>query len=247
MATPTDHDERWDQLALGHVLGGLAPEDASSFRGHLAGCGLCRTRVAELRSLDSALAAAEREERAVQRLRLRAAEEAEETADPRDLSPPMTPRPRWSLVLFIALGAVLLLVVLLWNAHLRTENVELHRATTLQEQTLGALGSGTVVPVNSSGSVTGVVSVDGDRIAWVLDGLPIPDTGERMVIWVVVDGTPRPVASHTPSQLEQRRIASTVAAPGATRLLVTIEPLIIPEAPSSHLVLDARLDSDVSG
>jgi len=246
MATPTDHDERWDQLALGHVLGGLSPEDASSFRAHLAGCGLCRTRVAELRSLDSALAAAEREERAVQRLRLRAAEEADEAAEPRDLTPMRTPRPRWSLVLLIGLGAVLLLVVLMWNAHLRTENAELLRATTLQEQTLGALGSGTVIPVDASGSVTGVVSVDGDRVAWVLDGLPVPDTGERMVVWVVVDGTARPVAAHTPSQLEQRRIASTIAAPGATRLLVTIEPVILPDAPSTRLVLEARLDQDVS-
>lgn len=247
MAAPTDHDERWDQLALGHVLGGLAPEDASSFRGHLAGCGLCRTRVAELRSLDSALAAAEREERAVQRLRLRAAEEADEPAEPRELAPPMTPRPKWSLVLFIGLGALLLLVVLLWNAHLRTENAELLRAATLQEQTLGALGGGTVVPVNASGSVTGVVSIDGDRIAWVLDGLPVPDTGERLVVWVVVNGTPRPVAAHTPSQLAQRRIASTVAAPGATRLLVTIEPLVPQDTPSSQLILDARLDPGGSG
>ncbi|MFP4235713.1 MAG: zf-HC2 domain-containing protein, partial [Nitriliruptoraceae bacterium] len=55
---------RFESLAVGHVLGGLRPEQAREFRQHLRSCEGCRARVAELEQIASELAAAEREERA---------------------------------------------------------------------------------------------------------------------------------------------------------------------------------------
>lgn len=239
-----DHDDRWDELALGHVLGGLADPDASEFRGHLAGCAQCRARVAELRSMASDLAAAERDERATQRLRTQT--ESRRVAESRerhvgdDDAPDLRRR-----ALVAGVGVVLLVLVLaLWNAHLRSQNAMLRDVASSHARTLTSIGAGTVVPAQTSGRVTGVVSVDGDRVAWSLAGLPQLAAGERLVLWVETDGEVEDVRTYTPAQLaaEDGRLASTVTAAGASRFLVTVESVVVPGQPVGEPVVEADLN-----
>lgn len=223
---------------MGHVLGGLPEIEASEFRGHLAVCQQCRARVAELRSLASDMAAAEREERATLRIRTQTAARRDE---PEDVQVDhRIPRRRLAVVGVVA--ALLLTGLSMWNAHLRAQNRLLRDTVTIQEQTISTLGTGTAVPVTTSGAVTGVVSVDGDRVAYTLAGVPVPDPGERLVVWVEIDGQMLSVAAHTPVQIDDGRLASTVAARDATRFLVTIESVLIPDHPIGAAIIDAELD-----
>ena len=238
--TPQDHDERWDELALGHVLGGLPDADASVFRGHLVGCTQSRARVAELRSMASDLAAAEREERATQRLRTQtAAPRREAEVDPSDDA-----GLRRRALVAGAVIAMVLLVLSLWTAHLRDQNAELRGVGEAHARTLTVLGSGTSVPARTSQSVTGVVAVDGDVVAWSLAGLPMPDVDGRLVVWVERDGVADAAVVHTPDQLEAERgrLAGTVDAPQATRLLITLEGVVIPDQPLGDPIVEADLN-----
>ena len=248
---PNDHDERWDQLALGHVLGGLPDVDASEFRGHLAGCAQCRARVAELRSMASDLAAAEREERATQRLRTQI--ESRREVEPPSAGEEQGPGP-WRRRGVVA-GALVLLFVMglsVWNAHLRSENASLRGIAQSHARTLTNLGAGTIVPVTTSGDVTGVVGVNEDVVAYSLAGLPELEAGERLVVWLEVDGDVVAEDVYLPGLLdrEQGRLAATIGAADASRLLVTVERVsttferdVTPEEPGSRLVVEAELNT----
>ena len=72
-----DAHQRYERMAVGHVLGGLDEVDAAAFRAHLVGCRDCRKRVNELRDIASDLATAAREERAA----VRSAIEVEKRTD----------------------------------------------------------------------------------------------------------------------------------------------------------------------
>ena len=241
--TTRDHDERWDELALGHVLGGLPDTDASVFRGHLAGCGQCRARVAELRSMASDLAAAERDERATLRLRTQV-DRRSEPATPRrpDVDAPVSLQRR--SIVAAAVVAVVLLVLSLWTAYLRDQNGELRSVADAHARTLSVIGSGTSVPATTSNAVTGVVAVDGDVVAYSLAGLPVPDANERLVVWIERGAEFEDVATHTPEQLRQEhgRLAATVSAVDATRLLITIEGVVVPGQPVGRTVVEADLN-----
>ena len=238
-----DHDERWDELALGHVLGGLPTAEASSFRTHLASCGQCRARVAELRSLDSDMAAAAREERATRRAR--EAPRAPTRTDPRKMPEPAaaaeTHRPRWRTVIALAVTALLLGGLSLWNAHLRTQNAYMSELADAQDETLGVLGRGTVVPVTTSGDVTGVVSVDGDRLAFVLSNVPTPASGQRLVVWVRDETGFHPEDVLPPAAVADGTLRSSIAVPDAEALVISIEPDPAPGGPSGEVVLRADL------
>jgi anti-sigma factor RsiW len=244
--TQPEHDQRWDELALGHVLGGLADADASVFRGHLAGCGQCRARVAELRSMASEMAAAEREERATRRLRTQIESRREAPPDDTDAD-----AGGWVAGLrrrALVAGTIVVLAVLglgLWNASLRAQNAELRDVAGSHARTLTTLGSGTVVPVTASQEgVTGVVSVDGDLVAYSLANLPVPAADERLVVWLEVGGEHVQRAVHTPRQieLEDGRLAATLDATGASRLLVTRESVVVPGQPVGPEVVRADLN-----
>lgn len=241
MTPPPDHDERWDELALGHVLGGLPDADASVFRGHLAGCGQCRARVAELRSMASDLAAAEREERATQRLRTQTESRREPAPPPPD---PADDRLRRRTLVAGAVVAVVLVLLTMWTAWLRDQNNELRQVAGAHARTLSVLGAGTSVPAQTSGSVTGVVAVADDVVAYSLAGLPTPEPGERLVVWVERDGQMDDVAVHTPGQIasEDGRLAATAGAADATRLVVTVERVLVPGEPVGDHIVEADLN-----
>lgn len=239
------HHEHWDQLALGHVLGGLPDEEASAFRGHLADCRQCRARVAELRSMASDLMAVEREERVARRTETQteARREVDGATDAGSGVPEPPARPRWTVLAAIAVGALLLGGLSFWNAHLRTQNVQLVGLAERQERTMDVLGAGTVVPVQTAGAVTGVVAVHGDRVAYALSGLPVPEGGERLVVWLEVDGELQSRAVHTPAQIDPGRLASWLVAADASRLLVTVESIIVPDRPDGDPIVEADLDA----
>lgn len=241
-----DHDERWDELALGHVLGGLPTAEASSFRTHLVSCSQCRTRVAELRSLDSDMAAAAREERATQRDReaRRTPTRTDSTWSDADTEPATRPedqRPRWRTVIALAVAALLLGGLSLWNAHLRTQNAYVTDLAEAQDETLGVIGRGTVVPVTTSGDVTGVVSVDGDRVAFALSNVPTPGPAERLVVWVRDETGPRPVDVLPQVAVADGTLWSSIAVTDARALIITVESDPAPGAPSGEVVLRADL------
>lgn len=236
------HHEHWDQLALGHVLGGLPDGEASAFRGHLVDCRQCRARVAELRSMASDLMAVEREERVAQRTETQTEARREVDGDTEHV-PGRSDRPRWTVLAAIVVAALVLGGLSFWNAHLRTQNVQLVGLAERQERTMDVLGAGTVVPVQTSGAVTGVVAVDGDRVAYVLSGLPVPEGGERLVVWLEVDGELESRAVHTPAQIDPGRLASWLLATDASRLLVTVESIMVPEQPDGDPLVEADLDA----
>ena len=232
-----DH-KRFDELAVGHVLGGLSQEDASEFRAHLLECRHCRRRVAELRDLASNLQAVEREERAALRVRT---ETTEQSAD----APPRT-----SHRLTTHVGAPIALVVILslvavglafWNYHLRSQTAELLRVTAAREQVLESLAAGTPAEVVFSGGVTGVVVRDGIRVAWAFDGLPDLGAGERLVVWMGTSDALRPVDILPVDGVPDGRLADLTEDDRATHLVVTVEPVTVPLEPSDAVLVDATL------
>lgn len=234
------HHEHWDELALGHVLGGLPQGEASAFRGHLVDCRQCRARVAELRSMASDLMAVEREERITRRTET-------QTEARREVAGQTEPEPsdqrRWGVLAAIVAGALLLGGLSFWNAHLRTQNAQLVAHAETQERTMDVLGAGTVVPLQTSGAVTGVVAVDGDRVAYALSGLPVPSSAERLVVWLEIDDELESRAVHTPTQIEPGRLASWLAAADASRLVITVESLMVPEEPQGPPLVEADLEA----
>jgi hypothetical protein len=232
--SPEHH--RFEELAVGHVLGGLSDDDATAFRQHLVGCRACQARVAELRDLASELAQAERQERAALRLRT-------ETPTARALERPAEEdaRRRFLRLALVAVGLIASIGLLLWNAHLRSQNATLVDTAGLREQTLATLGSGTVVPATFAGTVTGVVATDGDAIAYSLAGLPSLGEGEWLVVWLTDPDGERPVAWHSAGQLGDGRLAATVHDPVATRLRISVESTQAPTERRGAAVVDADL------
>ena len=165
----TGHDAHWDELALGHVLGGLSSGDGSRFRRHLVGCELCRGRVAELRGVASAMADAEREELASARDVL----DGEVSMRP---GRPVVP-PQWKV---LATSVVVVLTVVLlsgWVAQLRTENAELRRVTDVQERALATLGTGDVLTGLCAGLLAqGLPAFEAAALAAFLHG----EAGDRL-------------------------------------------------------------------
>ncbi len=236
----TGHDAHWDELALGHVLGGLSSGDGSRFRRHLVGCELCRGRVAELRGVASAMADAEREELANARELVdvedgRGADGAGRRHDALVLPP------QWR-VLVTSVVVVLTLVVLSgWVAQLRTENAELQRVTDVQERALAALGTGQVLTLRGDVGPVGAIAVTSDRVAYTLTRVPEVALGRQLVVWMDVDGDVRPVAAHVSGAIEDGWLASAVAVVGATRMRVTDEGLPLPAEPGTDVILDVDL------
>ena len=231
----TGHDAHWDELALGHVLGGLSSGDGSRFRRHLVGCELCRGRVAELRGVASAMADAEREELASARDVL----DGEVSMRP---GRPVVP-PQWKV---LATSVVVVLTVVLlsgWVAQLRTENAELRWVTDVQERALATLGTGDVLTLRGDVGPVGAIAVTSDRVAFTLTRVPEVAAGRQLVVWLDVDGDPRPVAAYTAGTIEDGWLASAVAVVGATRMRVTDEGLPLPAEPGTDAILDVDLMS----
>ncbi len=173
--------ERFEELALQHVLGGLSSSHAAIFRAHLVECRDCRLRVAELRDMAAELAATEREERRRSAVATQVAREEGTSEEPRSWLPWSSPR--WAM-LAVVLAALIVVVLLFWNYHLRRVTAQYKGALEYQAGVLEVLGSGEPLPVQTREGVRGIAAIRDSNVA--VDLLRLPTLAEAQVaIWLV--------------------------------------------------------------
>lgn len=241
----SDH-HRYEQLAVGHVLGGLDPVDQAEFRSHLLGCRDCRIRVAELRDIASSLEAAEREERAATRVKMEVSRRDDDTDNPDDdASSPVSLSHR--LALLAGVVTLVLIALLLWNFHLRDVNRTMLSATQAREAVLTVLASGDPAEVDGASGVTGIAAVEGDVVAIDLAGLPHPRPDEWLAIWFLGDaGAPTRYLPYGPGAIDDGVFAVRLTDVEATGLAVTLErgERTGRTAPSGRPLADIDLSDD---
>ncbi|MEX1162452.1 MAG: anti-sigma factor [Nitriliruptor sp.] len=235
-----DAHERYEELAVGHVLGGLTASDAAAFRSHLLGCRDCRLRVAELRGIAADLAAAEREERAEARVRTEVAQRTDLEDQPAPAGPGVPSR---MLGLGIALAVVLFGALSFWNLHLRTQVAATTLLTERQQTALAELATGVSVSVDTVAPASGLVVVDGDEVAFSFVSLPPLVGTERYVVWLVGGGD-QDDSVVLIARSDDRRVAGAVEQDGAAELIVTVEDgPRQPVAPAGRQVATAHLSA----
>jgi hypothetical protein len=236
-----DRHARFEQLALSHVLGGIARGDADDFRTHLRSCADCRARVAELRGISSSLDAAAREER--RRVADGLVPERRAPVGP-------TPSRRGPSRLAVVLTSLTLVVgFAFWNLHLRTSADAYLAAADDRGAILRDLATGTLLDDPSFEAVAARVALTGSRIALVIaDGGPL-GSDERLVAWLT------PIGSSTDEAVvlaigpaASTEIAARIHRGAATHLVVTRERgLLSSSGPRGAEVLRVPLPSGVPG
>lgn len=204
--------ERYEELAVGHVLGGLDPVDAADFRSHLVTCRDCRLRVAELRDLASDLAAAEREERTAAQVKTEVVR--------RDAPPEPEKTSAWNLTpRFLVIAGALVLAVFIalafWNAHLRESRRQLLAASERREVTLATLAEADPVAAKFAPGVSGMVAADRNRVALTVGGVPTVPAEEVVAVWLRSDAAPADVAAAGAESAETSSGAPASGASGA--------------------------------
>ncbi len=239
----SDQHEQYEQLAVGHVLGGLSAADAANFRSHLLGCRSCRSKVAELRGIEAELADAEREERSRERVRTELPRRAEDqaTADP---------PPSRITVRHVTVAAIVVIVLAgamaFWNFHLRTVAASYLAAAQSQAETLEGLAAGVPLEFEVTDDVSAVATTDGRRVHLALAGVADLGDGEYLVAWLVdlpeTDAAQaRPLAG--PGQPDGEVVATSIETDGAQRLVVTRETDTSVDQPTGTTVLETQLSS----
>ncbi|MFN2557220.1 MAG: hypothetical protein ABR592_10205 [Nitriliruptorales bacterium] len=209
--------ERFEELALQHVLGGLSSSNAAIFRAHLVECRDCRLRVAELRDMAAELAATEREERRRSAVATQVAREEGTSEEPRSWLPWSSPR--WAM-LALVLAAIIVVVLLFWNYHLRRVTGQYAAEVERQAGVFEVLASGEPLPVQTREGVRGIAAIRDGNVA--LDLLRLPTLAEAQIaIWVV------PAQLEGPEEIAQLpkngQLAAVVEVGGADTVLVTLE------------------------
>lgn len=208
-----DEHQRYERLAVGHVVGGLDEVDAARFRSHLVSCRDCRSRVAELRGIANDLVATEREERAARSTtgRTEVAERVEEEAPPtqRDVAP-VTTWP-WRVVA-VGLVPLILLGGLAWAVYVRAENELLSAALRTQGVALRVLAEGDTLEMDAEPLVSGIAAATADRVVVDLADLPELDPDEVVVtVLRTVDGVEVAAGtSYTAAELSEDRMVDVV-------------------------------------
>ena len=214
-----DGHGHYQQLAVGHVLGGLGPDDAADFRSHLAGCRDCRARVAELRGIASDLERAERDERAREVVRTEVARREPEAHEaPASGSRIGVRHVTVAVVVVVFLAGAMAF----WNLHLRTSNAVVTSVAEQHAQTLAVLASGIEVDVEADHPVGGIGAVDGDRVAVALTGVEVPQDA-RVVAWLHGADGPVAAAQVVPAQIADSHLALVLEDADAGRLELSVE------------------------
>lgn len=226
-----DGHERYEELAVGHVLGGLDASDAADFRSHLLGCRDCRLRVAELRDIAADLAAAEREERSEARVRTEVARRTAEAGEGQDGDGVERPGLRSGVFAFAVVAAVIIFGALaFWNLHLRTQVAALDLLVERQDDALAELAHGASVVVDAVAPASGLVVVDEDEVAFSFVDLPPLAGRERYVVWLrsTEDGDQQVLIARS----DGRSVAGVTERRGARELVVSVEEGAVGSAPA---------------
>jgi hypothetical protein len=184
----------WEELAAGHALNALEPEDEQAFLAHLRGCDRCAADLAALRDVtgELAYAADPAEPPADLGRRIMAAAAAERPAAfaPRSATPvtPLRRRVRLPGLAPLAAAAAVLLVVALgaWNLTLRAENDATTAAIARRNAALACLAAPDApkAQLRSATAVRGTACIGGDRAYLVVDRLPRNDAAREIyVLW----------------------------------------------------------------
>ncbi|MDQ1711964.1 MAG: hypothetical protein QOE45_1414 [Frankiaceae bacterium] len=188
----------WEELAAGHALSALEPEDEQAFLAHLRGCDRCAADLAALRETVGEIGYAAEPVDLPPDLGRRIMDAAR-AERPAALAPPAVAplrrpgragrvrQPALRLAPLAAAAAVLLVVALgAWNLDLRTRNAATTAAIARRNAALACLaapGSATV-RLRSTDQARGTACVAGDRAYVVVDRLPENDTARSVyVLW----------------------------------------------------------------
>lgn len=239
--------ERFDSMAVGHVLGGLDEVDAAAFRAHLLQCRDCRRRVNELREIASDLAATEREERraataAAVDVETRTEQEAPEATD-------VAPVRRWPWgVVVIALVPLLVLGTLAWAVWQRAQTDLSAAVAASQQQVLDITATGTPLTWSSPEDVEGDIEVLDGRIGMNLTGVPELQANQGLVIWLVAaDGsTVDRSRTYLPSQVGGTLVEALQYPAAAAELVISIEDDVTGtmSSPEGYRLVEGRLPTE---
>lgn len=242
----TDGHGRYEELAVGHVLGGLSAEQSADFRSHLHTCPQCRSRVAELHGIADDLAAAARDERARTPVRT----EVTRRADP-EQPPPRPPRlgvghVTAAVVVVLALATAMAF----WNLHLRSAASTYLGVAEAQGEALARLATGVELSPDLASGVQGRVVTDGAAVTLTLAGVEELEDGERLVAWF--DGAPDPGSTPPrvlagPGELGDGTIATSLEVGEATELRLTRETGISQREPQGPVLVEVALVVERTG
>jgi anti-sigma factor RsiW len=242
----TDGHGRYEELAVGHVLGGLTAKQSADFRSHLHTCPQCRSRVAELHGIADDLTAAARDERARTPVRTEVTQRAEPEPGP--------PRPPRIGMVHVTAAVVVVLALAtamaFWNLHLRSSASAYLGVAEAQGDALARLATGVELSPEFAPGVQGRVVTDGTAVTLTLAGVEALDDGERLVAWF--DGAPDPTTTPPrvlagPGELLDGTIATSLEIGAATTMQVTREIGISQGEPQGPVVLDVTLVVERSG
>lgn len=200
MNRPDPH-QRFEELAAGHALHALEPEDEQAFLAHLPGCARCQAdldeHTATLAHLAYAPAAAEPPPSLLDGIRAGVLASGREAtfpepvaavADVDELSRARDRRRMRRAATWMSAAAALALVVSLgvWNTSLRQDRDEQDAWGERMRQAVSSLRDSetdTVPLLGDDGEVVAVALVRGDEMSLVVDGLPVNDAGTTYVLW----------------------------------------------------------------
>ena len=243
MTRPDPH-ARFDELAAGHALHALEPEDEQVFLAHLSGCARCARELDEHAAVLAQLAyepdAADPPRELLDGIR------AGVLASGREASFPSAPEPvpldevrrrrdaarlrRAGLWTGMAAAAALVVSLAVWNTVLRQDRDQLADLSDRMAAAVSELRdeSTETVPLRAdSGEVVAVALVHGEELSVVVEGLPVNDEATSYVVWgESSDGARRAVGVFdvTSDELDVRQGLELQAdVPAGTKLLVTQE------------------------
>ncbi len=235
-----DTHGRYEELAVGHVLGGLTARQSAEFRNHLHSCPECRTRVAELHGIADDLAAAERDERARTPLRTEVTRRAEPEGDPVGVSRIGVGHVTVAVLVVLALATAMAF----WNLHLRSTASAYLGVVEAQGEALARLATGIELEPELAAGLEGRVVTDGEHVTLSLAGLDELGEGERLVAWF--DGAEDPSATPPrvlagPGELQDGTVAASLEVAEATGLKVTREVGISQREPEGPVLVEVVL------
>ncbi len=200
MTRPDPH-ARFEELAAGHALHALEPEDEQAFLAHLPGCARCEADLAEhtatLAHLAYAPAPADPPPSLLDGIRAGVLASGREVSFPEQAAPVeavdelsrardrrrMRRATTW---MGIAAAAALVISLGVWNTSLRQDRDEQDAWGERMRQAVSQLrdnDTDTVPLLGDDGQVVAVALVRGDEMSLVVDGLPVNDAGTTYVLW----------------------------------------------------------------